>query len=365
MTRRGWCPSVFAPMPTGDGLLARVKPPGARLTQAQARALAAAARRDGNGAIELTARGNVQVRGLTDASAPRFAHAMVDAALACADADAERRRNVVVSPLADAEAARIAAELEACVATDASLAALPPKFGFAVALPDVTADVRLAVCTGPWLVWPDGAPLAVASDDPVADALRLARAFLAVAPQARRMRDLSHARVFAAAKVRPTAPAPSPSPPRVIGPLAPGFGVGLPFGATDADTLEALADFGTLALTPWRALVIFRHKPGHDAETMTWPSRVASFATSRDLIVDPADPRLCVFACAGRPACGSAHADVRRDAVRFARDFPDVALHVSGCVKGCAHPAPAAVTLVAGAEGYRLIRDGTAAMAAP
>ena len=26
---RGWCPSLFAPMPTGDGLLVRVKPPGA------------------------------------------------------------------------------------------------------------------------------------------------------------------------------------------------------------------------------------------------------------------------------------------------------------------------------------------------
>ena len=39
--RRGWCPSLYDPMATGDGLLVRVKPPGARLSAAAARALAA------------------------------------------------------------------------------------------------------------------------------------------------------------------------------------------------------------------------------------------------------------------------------------------------------------------------------------
>jgi precorrin-3B synthase len=363
MTQRGWCPSVFTPMPTGDGLLARVKPPGARLTPEQARALAAAARREGNGAIELTARGNIQVRGLTNASAPAFTRVMIDAGLASIDADVERRRNVLVSPLAAVAAAGIAAELEARVTTDASVAALPPKFAFAVGVPGATADLRLAANKGTWLVWPDGAPLAAVSDDPVADALRVARAFLAVAPDARRMRDVSHEAVFASAGLHPAVPAPSPPPPCVIGPLAHRFGVGLPFGATDADTLAALAAFGTLALTPWRAVILDR-RSGHNDGVTGWQAGVASFATSRGLIADPADPRLRIFACVGRPACAAAQSDVRHDAIRFARDFPDGDLHVSGCTKGCAHPAPAAVTLVARAEGYRMVRNGTAAMAA-
>ncbi len=30
--RRGWCPGVLRPMPSGDGLLVRVHPPGGALT---------------------------------------------------------------------------------------------------------------------------------------------------------------------------------------------------------------------------------------------------------------------------------------------------------------------------------------------
>ncbi|TXM87393.1 hypothetical protein FV223_27475 [Methylobacterium sp. WL116] len=40
--RRGWCPSLARPMPTGDGLLARIHPPLGILTRAQIRAVAAA-----------------------------------------------------------------------------------------------------------------------------------------------------------------------------------------------------------------------------------------------------------------------------------------------------------------------------------
>ncbi len=352
MMRRGWCPTVFAPMPSGDGLLVRVKPPGGRLVPAQARALAAAAVRDGNGAIELTARGNLQVRGLSAASAPRFAQAMVAAGLAVSDIDAERRRNVAVAPLADAETRRIAAELEVRLLADGALAALPGKFGFAVVAPEMSADVRLHRVDGAWLVWPDGATVAVASDDPAEDALRLARAFLAVAPAARRMRDVAADAVFAAAGLRPFAALPEAVAPCVIGPLDGGFGVGLPFGATDARALAALAEAGTLWVTPWRAVVV--------APDGGWAA-VRNVAVALGLIVDPADPRLVVAACPGRPACASAHADVREDAAFLARLFPGLALHVSGCAKGCAHLAPAAVTLVAGADGYALVRDGSAA----
>ncbi len=70
--RRGACPGLSAPMPTGDGLLVRLLPAGTIPLDAFGR-LCAAARTHGNGIIEITARGSVQIRGLSAASAPLFA----------------------------------------------------------------------------------------------------------------------------------------------------------------------------------------------------------------------------------------------------------------------------------------------------
>ena len=61
--RRGACPGLSAPMPTGDGLLVRLLPIGTIPLAAFAQ-LCAAARREGNGIIEVTGRGSIQVRGL-------------------------------------------------------------------------------------------------------------------------------------------------------------------------------------------------------------------------------------------------------------------------------------------------------------
>jgi precorrin-3B synthase len=349
--RRGWCPTVYAPMRSGDGLLVRVKPPCGRLRPAQARALAAAAARDGNGVIELTNRGNLQVRGLTEASVARFAAAMVACGLAVADPAAERRRNVALVPLADARTLAVAAELERRLAGDAALASLPGKFGFTVALPGAGGDVRLHPIEGGWLVWPEGAARAVPTAEPAADALRLAHAFLAVAAGSGRMCAADTGAVLAAAGLHATEAVPALSPPPVIGPLPGGFGVGLPFGAADAAALAALAELGTLHLTPWRAVIV---------ESPSLPVGGEEVLRTLGLILDPADPRLALHACAGFPSCASAHAETRADAARLAALRPGIAAHLSGCAKGCAHPGPSAITLVAGPDGYALIRDGAA-----
>ena len=62
--RRGACPTLAAPMVTGDGLLVRLRPAGGALSLAQFKALAASAAANGNGVLEITARGNLQIRGL-------------------------------------------------------------------------------------------------------------------------------------------------------------------------------------------------------------------------------------------------------------------------------------------------------------
>jgi precorrin-3B synthase len=128
-------------MASGDGLLARVKPFGGRLPAAALHALADAAAAYGNGIVELTGRGNLQVRGLTDA--PAFAGAMVAAGLADPDPVREARRNVVTVPPCDDALVAAVEELMA------ETAGLPPKFCVVVdggtTLGDALAAIRAAL----------------------------------------------------------------------------------------------------------------------------------------------------------------------------------------------------------------------------
>ena len=74
-SRRGACPGLSVPMATGDGLLVRFLPAG-RVALDAFVALCAAARAHGNGTMEVTGRGSLQVRGLTARSAAAFAQAV-------------------------------------------------------------------------------------------------------------------------------------------------------------------------------------------------------------------------------------------------------------------------------------------------
>ena len=93
--RRGACPGLTAPMLTGDGLLVRFAPAD-RIALDAFTALCAAARRHGNGTLEISARGSLQVRGLSARSAPAFALAVGALAIAAVDGV-----SVIVDPLAD------------------------------------------------------------------------------------------------------------------------------------------------------------------------------------------------------------------------------------------------------------------------
>lgn len=343
---RGWCPSLHEPMATGDGLLVRVKPPLGRLSASSARALASAALAHGNGAIELTGRGALQFRGLSAGSAGRFAEIAVGLGLAHADPAVERRRSILVDPFGNDATLALARALEDTIVGDHALAALPAKFGFAVGCGG--ADVSLVAGANRWMIVLDGATQAaeVAEQDAVPAVLRMTHAFLALAGSERRMRSVA-ARVFAAAGLV-SVPFEMPAPRRAIGPLQHNlFGVGLPFGAMDAAILMALADLagdGELRLTPWRAVLL----PGA-------PDLAALAALA--LIVSPDDPLLRVSACPGAPGCASASVKTRELAARLRPGFD---IHVSGCSKGCAHPGPAALTLV-GREGwFDVVRWGRA-----
>ncbi len=349
MAVRGWCPDLFAPMQSGDGWLLRVKPRLARLTASEARLIADGAHRHGNGVIELTGRGNLQLRGLTPASATAFARAAVAAGLASGDAAAERRRNILLSPLADAAACAVAQALEAALVEACDLDALPGKFGFAVDASGVLgpgcADVVLRGSGGRWQVGlGDGSPLAPceAAAAPAA-AVACARAWLA--------RDVA---------VRPSQEVLAAEPGEAVGwlPSAGAFGIGLPFGRIDAPMLDRLTGLaqrlgdGVLHVTPWRAILLAGVAAG-DADAIR--------AAADGLIVAPDDPRRSMFACIGRRGCASGSVDTRHDAdALLAAGLDGGIVHVSGCAKGCAHPGPAAITLVGQDGRYGLVRHGRA-----
>jgi precorrin-3B synthase len=387
---KGWCPTLLEPMQSGDGWLARVKPSAARLSTDAARIVAGGARRHGNGHIDLTRRGNLQIRGLTPRSAERLAELIIAHGLASADPSLEAVRNILASPLgrddpsAEFDSHAAAIELEAMLAGESALQALPSKFGFlvdgggVVPLDGCTADIMIRAYQGKLAVQLDGGTLAaLCSPNALTETVKaVALAFLHVSWERRepprRMRALvmsvDEAAIFDAAGLSPVpvAAAPASGLPAPIGFVSYPteskgvFGVGLPFGRIETEALAKLAELaerygdGTLRTTPWRALLL----PGITAsekENLTHEVRALG------LIAD-SGPRLHIFACVGAPACHSASVDARGDASRLAALAPTsgLTIHVSGCVKSCAHRGSAALTLV-GREGrYDLIRDGGA-----
>mgnify|MGYP001606180533 FL=1 len=390
--RQGFCPGLFHPMVSGDGLLVRIKPPAARLAAPAARAVASASRHHGNGLIDLTQRGNLQIRGLRPETIAPFAAIVLDQALAQSDPAVEGIRNVACNPLGAADplaafdSAAAALAIEAALAGAPGMGGLPAKFGILLdgggLLPprDSMADILFrAARDGGIFAGIAGSPLAIACEEAaIADrAVALAFAYLALAPGAgskpARMRGLVERvgaqAIFAAAGLTPDCLMP-PAPPAMAPPVGflpypesgiGVFGFGIPFGQITAETLARLADLAeqwgdaTLRTTPWRTLLI----PG---VAQAAALALADAGRACGLITTETDPRLDLTACAGSAGCSRATVDARADAAALAARglAQGRQIHVSGCAKGCAHPDPAALTLVGNGGQYDLVYAGRA-----
>lgn len=378
---RGACPGLSAPMLTGDGLLARLVL-ASQISLEAFTGLCEAADAHGNGVMEISARGSLQVRGLNAVSATLFAEAVAALAIElCEDAP------IVTDPLPEDPAAlieshAIAADLRRAIAAAALPLAAKVSVvidgGGRVGLDALAADIRLrAVATseGPRVhvaLAGDAStatPIGIIAPGEAIDAvLALLTAIAELGPEARGA-DLLRAHGAKGSR-RGTTPLPfTQSRAQAIGlyPLRDGalaLGLGLAFGHARAGALADLAQRASRQGAAWL-------RPVPDRAILLGPlgeaaaSAIAREAQELGFIVEARDPRRRVAACPGAPSCAQGLIAARELAAEIARDVPlpggqRVVLHVSGCAKGCAHPAPAPLTIVGTEQGCGIIANGTA-----
>ncbi|RZT85390.1 precorrin-3B synthase [Pseudonocardia sediminis] len=134
-SRADACPGVLSPHDAADGALARIRLPGGVVTAAQLHAVADVADSLGDGAVHLTSRGNLQLRGL-DRDDPALVRALAGAGLLPSFAH-EKVRNVLASPASGitgglADVRGLAGALDRALCARPGLAQLPGRFLFAI-----------------------------------------------------------------------------------------------------------------------------------------------------------------------------------------------------------------------------------------
>ena len=388
--RRGACPGLSAPMPTGDGLLVRLMPSEPVSLDAFI-GFCEAAGQHGNGTIEISARGSLQVRGLTPRSAPLFAAAVAELGIVTHEGV-----SVIADPLVrDADVlidtGDMAAELRRALA-NAGLV-LSPKVSVVVDgggrlhLDALSADIRLRavgpaqrpqLCVG---LGGDGASAtwlgSIGPKDAIGVVLGLLTIIAAHGPTARAAEVLRGKGVEAFQSVSEAWIARSPPPPprmpaEMVGlhPARDGtfaVGIGLAFGHAHAD---ALAEIVRIAAAHGAAAM----RPAPDRTMLlsgvAAPSAVDLTAAAEQLgfVVRAGDFRRRVAACPGAPACASGLIPARALAAALTPALEPilgparggVSVHISGCQKGCAYPMPAALTLVGTARGCGVVHQGSA-----
>lgn len=371
------CPGALRAHQAADGAMMRVRLPGGQISVDQWRVLTDAATEDGAGTLDLTSRGNVQLRGIPDEGAGRrIADRLADVGL-LPTATHERVRNVLASPLSGRDGLGVmdvrstVAEFDAALRSTPELAALSGRFLFA--LDDGRGDVAALGADICWVAAPGTLLLAgadhglrVAATAVTAELIRAARTFLRIRGDRAdlwRIDDLPEGRQRIATELgrqsEPTLPEAYPHPhPPPLGAHPAGFVVvAAPIGRLSAAQARLIANLATgpdLVITPWRSVVL---DAGAD---------VMAPLSAAGLVLDEASPWIGVTACIGRPGCASALADVRADAAAAVvssagtpAPTPDqLPVHWAGCDRCCGRASAPAVIATATGTGYRVAGPG-------
>lgn len=350
--------------------------------------MAQAARRYGNGAVDITNRANLQMRGIEPAQQAALIEDLMAAGLGPASPAADDVRNLMLSPMAglDPTAALdtrpLATALLARLEQTPRYHQLSPKF--AIQLDGGEALAELHHHHDVWLspLWIEGTlhlalglaseingarPVAaVPAGEGLATLLGVLDRFLELAgPAPGRLRELlavcppqalleglpvSFAPgTLPSVPERPVPPALGVHPQRQAGRVAVGIAPAL--GRLPADALAALADLteeiagGELRLTPWQGLLV-------PHVTLESAPQLQARAQALGLLIGSEEPLASLVACTGSAGCNRALADTKGDARQLAellgRAFP---VHLSGCGRSCAQASVAPATLLATGPG--------------
>jgi precorrin-3B synthase len=402
MTAADACPGILDLHEARDGHVARIRLPGGYVTGRRLRGLAALASRFGNGCVDLTARGNVQIRGVAADDAAGLARRAASAGLLPSPAH-DRARNITASPLAGLaghpDLRRLVAAVDRALRADPSAAALPGRFLFS--LDDGTGRAGLSRCDVGLRWHPRGSDLILAGRETglrgpagqgVAQAITAARAFLGQ-------------RQAALASTGPASTGPASTGPASTGPASTGPGImrmaalpdggaavaaaaggvlgdkvtdivsrlplgGLPDPGVDCAAVAVVAAPLARLTAPQLRLLGRMLRPGEMARLAAAGRIVLPLAgpvnaalaelAGAGLIVSGDHILSAVTACSGM-SCARSLADVRSLAGRvpgLAAGFAGMGpVHWAGCGRRCGLPADATAVVAMSAEQF-MIADG-------
>ncbi|WP_256659478.1 precorrin-3B synthase [Pseudomonas sp. H9] len=387
------CPGLLRIVQAKDGGICRIKLAGGALTADQADTVAAAAERFAAGEIEVTNRGNLQIRGIGSDQAGLI-ECLLAAGLGPRDAAGDDVRNLMLSPLAGFDPLMLfdtrplAQHLLQALETTPRLHQLSAKFAV-----QVDGGEALAMLEHPHDLWLSALPLdgelylafglagCPATDSPVGAVplaqgrelvLAVLNRFLDLAtPEQTRMRQLlaEHSpdhfinglgltirRDPAVVQWRRAATAGS----GYLGRFSqrqPGLsavGGAAPLGRLSPSLLRGAAQLarqwgdGSLRMTPWQSLLL----PNITDERV---ATVIDGLTHLGLLCAADEPLARVVACTGSSGCAKAQADTKGDARQLAALISHgdpASVHLSGCSRSCAMAHVAPVTLMAQSPGH-------------
>jgi precorrin-3B synthase len=356
------CPGALQVHQAADGALVRVRLPGGMITSAQLAALSSVSSGLGSGTMELTARGNVQLRGITDATA--VVPPLTGAGL-LPSATHERVRNIVASPLSgrvgdNADVRPWVGQLDAAICAEPRLADVGGRFWFS--LDDGSGDVSGLGADVGVHVFEDGCALLLtgrdtgirlATDDVIKTLVTVAVRFTEIRGTSWRVNELDDVRdLLPGVELSTTSfPARTKAPVGWIsqddGRVA--LGAAVPLGVLSARVAEFLAAIeAPLVITPWRSVLVC----DLDEAVADVALRVLA---PLGLVFDDNSPWLSVSACTGSPGCAHSAADVRADAALALQTDSAEHRHFVGCERGCGSP-PTGQVLIATGNGYRALR---------
>lgn len=366
-TRADACPGALQLHQASDGALARVRLPGGMLTPEQLSVLATASRELSTGDLELTSRGNVQFRAVTDAE--DLAVRLAAAGLLPSETH-ERVRNILASPLAGRvgdgpDVTDIVTGLDEALRADPDLADLPGRILFTVDdgrgdVSGLDADIGVHATGDDFALVVAGADsgVRVRPGDAVETMLDVARGFGRERTTQWRIAEIPGG-VDAVLSHTGRTPTAEKIDFDVVGAAPVGWfdqadgrvalGAVLAHGLLPARVAEVVAAVGApVIVTPWRSIVLVDLTEG-EAEA------VVRVLAPMGLIFDANSPWASATSCVGSPGCAKSHADVRADLERAVEHGEVVAgerQHWVGCERACGTPHTPHVQVQAVGDGY-------------